>query len=306
MDSILEQFYKAFIRNDRWLLYLKGLGNTLEVTIFAALIGIVLGTLACLFNMQRTRGGKRTIGSFIAYIYIDIIRGTPTMIQLLIMWNVIMASSKNKILVACMAFGINSGAYVAEILRGGIQSVDEGQMEAGRSLGLTKNMTMLYVVLPLAYIYVTAGILKNTLSVALIVTPFAIVCRAIGPVMEAMTAFHIVFPVAIIVSTAGIHILAFAITLVFMPIAFVDVAIEIVHLAIALLIILKPQAYILIIILKIIRALTMLMILHPLAFIALAVSKSIDTMPLALAFYIVAFILIAVFPLGFSFAMRPA
>ena len=151
MDSLSTQFYKAFIRNGRWLLYVKGLGNTLEVTLFAALIGVVLGTLACLFNLQRNKKGKRTIGSYIAYVYIDVIRGTPTMIQLLIMWNVIMASSKNKILVACMAFGINSGAYVAEILRGGIQSVDEGQMEAGRSLGLTRNMTMMYVVLPQAF-----------------------------------------------------------------------------------------------------------------------------------------------------------
>lgn len=151
MDSLSTQFYKAFIRNGRWLLYAKGLGNTLEVTLFAALIGVVLGTLACLFNLQRNKKGKRTIGSYIAYVYIDVIHGTPTMIQLLIMWNVIMASSKNKILVACMAFGINSGAYVAEILRGGIQSVDEGQMEAGRSLGLTRNMTMMYVVLPQAF-----------------------------------------------------------------------------------------------------------------------------------------------------------
>ena len=162
MDSLSTQFYKAFIRNGRWLLYVKGLGNTLEVTLFAALIGVVLGTLACLFNLQRNKKGKRTIGSYIAYVYIDVIRGTPTMIHLLIMWNVIMASSKNKILVACMAFGINSGAYVAEILRGGIQSVDEGQMEAGRSLGLTRNMTMMYVVLPQAFKNCFPSLLKET------------------------------------------------------------------------------------------------------------------------------------------------
>lgn len=144
-------FYKSFIKDNRWQMYLKGLGVTMEVTVFAALLGIVLGTLACLFNMQRGRNGKRTVGSVIAYIYIDVIRGTPTMIQLLIMWNVIMASSRNKILVAVMAFGINSGAYVAEILRGGIQSVDPGQMEAGRSLGLTRWQTMASVVLPQAF-----------------------------------------------------------------------------------------------------------------------------------------------------------
>lgn len=151
MDSLGTQFYKAFIKSGRWQLYLKGLGSTLEVTIFAALLGLLLGTVACLFNMQKSRRGKRTVGSVIAYVYIDIIRGTPTMIQLLIMWNVIMATSKNKVLVASLAFGINSGAYVAEIIRGGIQSVDAGQMEAGRSLGLSRMQTMQSVILPQAF-----------------------------------------------------------------------------------------------------------------------------------------------------------
>ncbi len=144
-------FYKSFIKANRWQMYLQGLGITMWVTVLAAALGIALGTLACLFNMQRTKDGRRTIGSMIAYVYIDVIRGTPTMIQLLIMWNVIMASSRNKIFVAVMAFGINSGAYVAEILRGGIQSVDPGQMEAGRSLGMTRWETMISVVLPQAF-----------------------------------------------------------------------------------------------------------------------------------------------------------
>lgn len=151
MDSLGTQLYKAFIKSGRWQLYLKGLGSTLEVTLFAALLGLLLGTVACLFNMQRSRRGKRTVGSVIAYVYIDIIRGTPTMIQLLIMWNVILATSKNKVLVASLAFGINSGAYVAEIIRGGIQSVDAGQMEAGRSLGLSRMQTMQFVILPQAF-----------------------------------------------------------------------------------------------------------------------------------------------------------
>ncbi len=143
--SLSEQFYSAFIKNNRWQLYLQGLGKTIEVTFFAAMLGLVLGTVACLLNMQRSRNGKRTVLSGIAYVYIDVIRGTPTMIQLLIMWNVIMAASKNKILVASLAFGINSGAYVAEIIRGGIQ------MEAGRSLGLTRIMTMKSIILPQAF-----------------------------------------------------------------------------------------------------------------------------------------------------------
>ena len=151
MADLVNQFYKAFLKNDRWMLFVKGLGNTLEVTLFAAILGVILGTLACLRNMSRGKNRKRTLASRIAFVYIDVIRGTPTMIQLLIMWNVIMATSKNKILVATVAFAINSGAYVAEILRGGIQSVDAGQMEAGRSLGLSKVQTVSYIVLPQAF-----------------------------------------------------------------------------------------------------------------------------------------------------------
>lgn len=151
MVDLSDQFYKAFIRNDRWLLYVRGLGHTMEVTMLAACLGLALGTVACLLNMHRTQNGKRNLISYLAYVYIDVIRGTPTMIQLLIMWNVIMASSKNKILVAMMAFGINSGAYVAEIIRGGIQSVDAGQTEAGRSLGLSGIQTTVYIVLPQAF-----------------------------------------------------------------------------------------------------------------------------------------------------------
>ena len=157
--SLSEQFYSAFIKNNRWQLYLQGLGKTIEVTFFAAMLGLVLGTVACLLNMQRSRNGKRTVLSGIAYVYIDVIRGTPTMIQLLIMWNVIMAASKNKILVASLAFGINSGAYVAEILRGGIMSIDKGQFEAGRSLGFNYVQTMYYIVIP--------QVLKNVLPALL-------------------------------------------------------------------------------------------------------------------------------------------
>ena len=151
MADLGNQFYKAFIKSDLWRLYVKGLGNTIEVTIFSAIVGLILGTIACVLNVSRRKDGKRSIQSKIAFVYIDIIRGTPTMIQLLIMWNVIMAASKNKILVATIAFGINSGAYVAEILRGGIQSVDKGQMEAGRSVGLSRLQTMTYIVMPQAF-----------------------------------------------------------------------------------------------------------------------------------------------------------
>lgn len=145
------QFYDSFVDGSLWIQYFKGLGVTVEVSIFAALIGLVLGTVIALMNMSRRRDGKRNAASVIAMVYIDVIRGTPSVIQLLIMWFIILKSCTNGVLVSVLAFGINSGAYVAEIIRGGIQAVDDGQMEAGRSLGLSKVQTMIYVVLPQAF-----------------------------------------------------------------------------------------------------------------------------------------------------------
>ncbi len=145
------QFYDSFVDGSLWIQYFKGLGVTVEVSIFAALIGLVLGTVIALMNMSRRRDGKRNAASVIAMVYIDVIRGTPSVIQLLIMWFIILKSCTNGVLVSVLAFGINSGAYVAEIIRGGIQAVDNGQMEAGRSLGLSKVQTMIYVVLPQAF-----------------------------------------------------------------------------------------------------------------------------------------------------------
>ena len=96
------------------------------------------------------KNGKKTIWAIIANVYIDIIRGTPSVLQLMIMWFIIMKSCKNGVLVAVLSFGINSGAYVAEIVRAGILAVDKGQNEAGRSLGLSKTQTMIYIILPQA------------------------------------------------------------------------------------------------------------------------------------------------------------
>ena len=149
--SVSELFRIAFIEKDRWKLYLQGLGITIEVSIFAAIIGLILGTIAALMKLQTNRDGKTTILGRIADIYIDIIRGTPSVLQLMIMWFIIMSNCKNGILVASLSFGINSGAYVAEIIRAGILAVDSGQMEAGRSLGLSKFQTMQYIVLPQAF-----------------------------------------------------------------------------------------------------------------------------------------------------------
>ena len=133
------------------MLYLKGVGVTMEVALFAGIIGIILGTIVAFMKLSVKKNGKPTLLSHIANIYIDIIRGTPSVLQLLIMWFVVLASCKNGILVASLTFGINSGAYVAEIVRAGILAVDKGQTEAGRSLGLTQFQTMRYIVIPQAF-----------------------------------------------------------------------------------------------------------------------------------------------------------
>ena len=148
--TVKERFIAAFIESDRWKLYISGLGITLEIALFAGVLGIIIGTILALMKLSTTEEGKPTIFNYIATIYIDVIRGTPSVLQLLIMWFIIMASSNNGILVASLSFGINSGAYVAEIVRGSIKAVDKGQMEAGRSLGLSKAATMRYIVLPQA------------------------------------------------------------------------------------------------------------------------------------------------------------
>ena len=148
--TLSERFIAAFITGDRWKQYLAGLGITLEVAIFAGLLGIIIGTVVALMKLSTTEDGRPTILNYIATVYVDVIRGTPSVLQLLIMWFIIMASSNNGILVASLSFGINSGAYVSEIVRGGILAVDKGQMEAGRSLGLSKAATMRYIILPQA------------------------------------------------------------------------------------------------------------------------------------------------------------
>lgn len=151
MTSAWTKIEAAFITKDRWKLYLDGLGVTMKITFFAAIIGIVIGTIIAFMKLSVKKNGKPTIASRIANIYIDVIRGTPSVVQVLIMYFVIMKSCDNGTLVACLSFGINSGAYVAEIVRAGIQAVDKGQTEAGRSLGLSNVQTMMYIVLPQAF-----------------------------------------------------------------------------------------------------------------------------------------------------------
>ena len=149
-EKVGGMFETAFISGDRWKLYISGLGVTLEIAFFAAILGLLIGTVLALMKLSTTRKGKKTIWARIANAYIDVIRGTPSVLQLLIMWFIIMANCKNGMLVAILSFGINSGAYVAEIVRAGILAVDKGQTEAGRSLGLSKAQTMIYIVIPQA------------------------------------------------------------------------------------------------------------------------------------------------------------
>ena len=151
LNSVWLKIEAAFITGDRWKLYVSGLGITMEVAFFAAIIGVVICTVVAFMKLSRRKNGKPTILTHIAGIYIDIIRGTPSVLQLMIMWFVVLASCKNGILVASITFGINSGAYVAEIVRAGILAVDKGQTEAGRSLGLNNFQTMRYIVIPQAF-----------------------------------------------------------------------------------------------------------------------------------------------------------
>ena len=149
-ERVSELFQIAFISGDRWKLYISGLGTTLEIAFLAAILGLIIGTIVALMKLSTNRRGKKSIWARIANVYIDLIRGTPSVLQLLIMWFIIMKSCKNGVLVAVLSFGINSGAYVAEIVRAGILAVDKGQTEAGRSLGLSKTQTMIYIILPQA------------------------------------------------------------------------------------------------------------------------------------------------------------
>ena len=157
-----ELFILNFIEEDRWKLLLDGLGSTLLITLFAKLIGILLGIIVAAVRTTYDKNGEAMAfhknagyyllkaANIICKLYLTIMRGTPVVVQLLIAYFIIFASSDNGLMVAIIAFGVNSGAYVAEILRGGIMSIDNGQFEAGRSLGFNYLQTMIYIVIPQA------------------------------------------------------------------------------------------------------------------------------------------------------------
>ena len=167
MNGLQEWFagFKAdfklnFIDGGRWKWIVEGLGNTLRITFFSLLIGIALGILVAAVRSTYDKNREamqlhKSVGYYvftvinaICHLYLTVIRGTPVVVQLLIMYFIIFATSRNDIMIAVIAFGINSGAYVAEILRGGIMSIDNGQFEAGRSLGFNYVQTMIFIVIP--------------------------------------------------------------------------------------------------------------------------------------------------------------
>lgn len=152
LQTFQERFYDNFIKDDRWNYIWEGLTVTLRVTLFAVILGIVIGFLIAIIRSTYDKTGKMKLLNFICSVYLTVIRGTPVVVQLLIIYFVIFGSVDiNKIIVAIMAFGINSGAYVAEIFRSGIMSIDNGQFEAGRSLGFNYTQTMRYIVMPQAF-----------------------------------------------------------------------------------------------------------------------------------------------------------
>lgn len=158
-------FILNFIEKDRWKYLYEGLLNTLKITFFACLIGIAIGVVVAIIRSTYdtiSKSNRKTFGTrllsvfnFICKIYLTVIRGTPVVVQLMIMYYVILINVDNGVFVAILSFGINSGAYVAEVMRSGIMSIDNGQLEAGRSLGFGFVQTMWYIILPQA--------LKNTL-----------------------------------------------------------------------------------------------------------------------------------------------
>ena len=157
-EKLKADFILNFVQGNRWRYLLNGLGTTLLITLLACLLGIAIGVVIAMVRStydKTAAGARKTIGRRLfgvangfCRVYLTVLRGTPVVVQLMIIYFVIFASSDNGTLVAALAFGLNSGAYVAEIVRGGIMSIDNGQFEAGRSLGFNYVQTMRFIVIP--------------------------------------------------------------------------------------------------------------------------------------------------------------
>ena len=146
LNNLIEDFYTCFIEDDRYMLIVDGIGVTIKVALLAAILGLAIGFIIAVCNLSKSK-----ILNLIGSVYTDVIRGTPSVTQLMIIYFVVFASVHwEKWIIAAIAFAFNSGAYVSEIIRAGILSIDKGQTEAGRSLGLTSAQTMFYIVVPQA------------------------------------------------------------------------------------------------------------------------------------------------------------
>ena len=150
LQGVIDDIQLCFVKNGRWEYLLNGLGVTLEVALAAIVLGLAVGFVVAVVRSTHDKYGRFPVLNALARVYLTVIRGTPMVVQLLITYYIILRSVDSKVLIAILAFGINSGAYQAEIIRAGIVSIDPGQMEAGRALGLSYWRTMLKIVLPQA------------------------------------------------------------------------------------------------------------------------------------------------------------
>ena len=164
-QDFVSKFTLNFIKEDRWKFILRGLSVTIEITIFALIIGIVIGLLVALVKTTYENTGKLKIANAITNVYLTIIRGTPVVVQLLIVYFVVFSTIRvDKVVAAVLTFGINSGAYQAEIFRAGIQSIPRGQFEAGRSLGFSYRQTMTTIIMPQAIKNILPALLNEFIN----------------------------------------------------------------------------------------------------------------------------------------------
>lgn len=176
MEELKQQFIDTLVVDERWKWLFQGFKLTLIITAFAALLGIVIGIVVAAIRStydknseaMKKRGGPgyviMKVLNFISNIYLTVIRGTPVVVQLMIMYFIILQNSNNSLGIAILAFGINSGAYVAEIFRGGIMSIDEGQFEAGRSLGFNYIQTMVHIIIPQMFKVILPTLINEFIS----------------------------------------------------------------------------------------------------------------------------------------------
>lgn len=150
MNAWFEKLYDTFIVDDNYMMLLKGFGNTILITLCALMIGVVIGGIIAIAKYYAEGNRKLKIVNWLCDIYTTVIRGVPVTVLLMIFYFIIIVSDTEGITTAIVAFGINSGAYMAELIRGGINAVDKGQMEAARSLGLSKGQAMAKIILPQA------------------------------------------------------------------------------------------------------------------------------------------------------------